>query len=122
MGHVVENVLHGAAVRERTGPHLPVGLLPSLALVCVEQQDQLLLDQLALLRVSCGDGRRHGHTAGTPSQGQHGCLLLGLLLELLLKEVGGRDRRYIISQNQETSLVSLYQIKKLLGSLKDVQF
>ena len=54
VGHVVEDVLHGAAVGQGAGLQLPVGLLPSLALVCVKQQDQLLLDQLALLRVGCG--------------------------------------------------------------------
>ena len=82
VGHVVQHVLHGATVREGTGPHLPVGLLSTLALVCVEQQDQLLLDQLALLRVSCRDGRGRRHATRTASQGQHGRLLLGLLLEL----------------------------------------
>jgi len=54
VGHVVEDVLHGAAVRQGAGSHLPVGLLPPLALVCVKQQDQLLLDQLALLWVGRG--------------------------------------------------------------------
>jgi len=57
VGHVVEDVLHGAAVRQGAGPHLPIGLLPSLALVSVQQQDQLLLDQLALLWVGCGAHR-----------------------------------------------------------------
>lgn len=52
--HVVEDVLHSAAVRKGTGPHLTVGLLSPLALVCMKQQDQLLLDQLPLLWVSCG--------------------------------------------------------------------
>lgn len=40
-------------------PHFPVGLLPPLALVRVEQKDQLLLDQLPFLRV-CGWGRCAG--------------------------------------------------------------
>jgi len=57
--HVVEDVLHGAAVGQVALPHLPVGLLPPLALVRVEQEHQLLLDQLALLGV-----RRGGRGAG----------------------------------------------------------
>lgn len=79
---MVEYVLHSAAVREGTGPHLSIGLLSSLALVCMEQQYQLLLDQLPLLRVSCGAGRRHRHTS-TAGQREHCRLLLRLLLELL---------------------------------------
>lgn len=82
MCHVVEDILHSAAVRKGTGPHLPVGLLSPLALVCVKQQDQLLLDQLPLLWVSCGACRRHCHSS-TASQWEHCCLLLRLLLELL---------------------------------------
>ena len=82
VGHVVEDVLHGAAVRQGAGPHLPIGLLPSLALVCVKQQDQLLLDQLALLWVGCGACRRHCHTSAA-GQWEHCRLLLRLLLELL---------------------------------------
>lgn len=54
VGHVVEDVLHGAAVGQGTGAHLSVGLLSPLALVGVKQQDQLLLDQFALLRVGRG--------------------------------------------------------------------
>lgn len=54
VGHVVEDVLHGTAVGQSAGPHLPIGLLPPLALVCMEQQDQLLLNEFALL----GVGRR----------------------------------------------------------------
>lgn len=83
VGHVVEDVLHCAAVRKSTRPHLTVSLLPALALVCVKQQDQLLLDQFAFLRVSCGARRCHRHTS-TASHREHGRLLLRLLLELLL--------------------------------------
>lgn len=81
VGHVVEHVLHGAAVRQRARPHLAVGLLPPLALVRVEQQNQLLLDQLPLLRVGRGAGGGHGHapSAAAAGQGQQGGLLLGLL-------------------------------------------
>ena len=89
VGHVVQHVLHGATVRQGAGPHLPVGLLSTLALVCVEQQDQLLLDQLALLRVSRGAGRRRWSATRTASQGQHGRLLLGLLLLELRRESDG---------------------------------
>ena len=57
LGHVVEDLLHRAAVRERAGLVLSsahgVLPLPPLALVCVQQQHQLLLDQLPLLRVGC---------------------------------------------------------------------
>lgn len=52
--HVVEDVLHGPAVGQGAGSHLAVGLLAPLALVGVEQQNQLLLDQLTLLRVGRG--------------------------------------------------------------------
>lgn len=62
VGHMVEYVLHGAAVGQGAGPHLPVGLLPPLALVCMQQQDQLLLNEFSLLRV----GRwACGHTTGS---------------------------------------------------------
>lgn len=64
MSHVVEHVLHGAAVGQVALPHLPVGLLPPLALVRMEQEDQLLLDQLPFLGV-CG----RGHCAGTRPYG-----------------------------------------------------
>lgn len=60
MSHVVEHILHGAAVRQVALPNLAVGLLSPLALVCVEQEDQLLLNQLPLLRV-----RSRGRCAGT---------------------------------------------------------
>ena len=56
-GHVVEDILHGPAVRESALPHLcrVAGILllsvsPG-ALVGVEEQHQLLLDQFPLLRV-----------------------------------------------------------------------
>lgn len=76
--HVVEDVLHGAAVREGAGAHLAVGLLAPLTLVSVEQQNQLLLDQFALLGVCCGPS---GH--GLRRDDSH---LLDLGLHLGLKE------------------------------------
>lgn len=75
VGHVVEDVLHGPAVGQGTGAHLAIGLLTPLALVCMEQQDQLLLDQLALLRV----GRRTSGNTLTPDH-SHCNLLLRLRL------------------------------------------
>lgn len=72
--HVVENILHGPAVGQRARSHLAVGLLAPLALVGVEQQNQLLLDQLALLRVSRG---ACGHTLTCYNSDRH-LLLLGL--------------------------------------------
>lgn len=72
VGHVVENVLHGAAVGQRALPHLSVGLLPPLALMCMEQQDQLLLNEFALLGVSCWAGRH----ASSPRNHAHRCYLL----------------------------------------------
>ena len=59
VGHVVQHVLHGAAVGKVALPHLAVRLLSPLALVGMEQEHQLLLDQLAFLRV--GRRRRSGH-------------------------------------------------------------
>lgn len=53
MGHVVKDVLHGTTMGQSAGPHLPIGLFPPLALMCMEQQDQLLLNEFALLWVSC---------------------------------------------------------------------
>ena len=50
-----KDVLHGATVGQGALTVLPVGLLlplPPLTLVGVEQEGQLLLDQLPLLRVS----------------------------------------------------------------------
>lgn len=79
VGHVVEDVLHCAAVRKSTRPHLAISLLPALALVCMKQQDQLLLDQFAFLWVSCGARRCHRYTA-TASHWEHRRLLLRLLL------------------------------------------
>lgn len=66
MGHVIEDVLHGAAVGQRARTHLAVSLLAPLALVGVKQQDQLLLDQFALLWVGSGAcrhplSRDHAH-------------------------------------------------------------
>lgn len=75
VGHVVEDVLHGPAVRQGAGPHLAVGLLTPLALVRVEQQDQLLLDQLPLLRVRRGTG---GNTLTPNHSHWHLLLRLGL--------------------------------------------
>lgn len=65
MSHVVEHILHGAAVGQVALPHLPVGLLPPLALVRVEQEDELLLDELPLLRVGSGGcgAWSHPHSA-----------------------------------------------------------
>ena len=51
--HVVEDILHGSAVWQRTGSRLSVGLLTPLTFVGMKQQNQLLLDQFALLRVCC---------------------------------------------------------------------
>lgn len=57
-GHVVQHVLHRPAVWQGALPHLRrvpcVLLLPisSLTLMSMEQEDQLLLDQLPLLRIS----------------------------------------------------------------------
>lgn len=78
VGHVVENVLHGPAVGQGTGPHLAVGLFAPLALVRMEQQDQLLLDQLALLRVGC---RSSGNTLTPDHSHCHLLLRLGLHTE-----------------------------------------
>lgn len=83
--HVVEDVLHGAAVREGAGTHLAVGLLAPLTLVSVEQQDQLLLDQLALLGVCRGPG---GH--GLRRDDSH---LLDLGLHLGLRGEKRRGQR-----------------------------
>ena len=50
-----KDVLHGATVGQGALTVLPVGLLlplPPLTLVGVEQENQLLLDQLPLVRVS----------------------------------------------------------------------
>jgi len=64
VGHVVEDVLHGATVGQVALAHLPVGLLPPLALVGMEEQHQLLLDQLALLRVGRGGRRPRARSHG----------------------------------------------------------
>lgn len=71
MSHVVQDVLHGATVRKVALPHFPIGLLPPLALVRVEQEDQLLLNKLPLLRVCCR-GRRAG-TRPHSAQSDLGC-------------------------------------------------
>lgn len=59
MCHVVQDVLHGATVGKVALPHFPVSLLPALALVSVQEEDKLLLDELALLWVSCVRSRTH---------------------------------------------------------------
>ena len=61
--HVVEDVLHRPAVGKVALPHLPVGLLPALALVSMQEEDKLLLDELALLWISRMCSRTHplGH-------------------------------------------------------------
>lgn len=51
VGHVIEDILHGAAVWEVALPHLPIGLLASLTLVCMKQEHKLLLDEFAFLWV-----------------------------------------------------------------------
>ncbi|TNN68882.1 hypothetical protein EYF80_020917 [Liparis tanakae] len=56
-------------------PHLPVGLLPPLALMCVEQQDQLLLNEFALLGVSRW---ARGHATGPRDHAHRRYLLLHL--------------------------------------------
>lgn len=66
MGHVIEDIFHGSTVGKRTRPHLSIGLLAPLALVRVEEQDQLLLDELALLGIRSwasrhGLRRNHSH-------------------------------------------------------------
>ena len=52
-GHMVEDILHGPAVGEGALPLLTAGLLPVPpdALVGMEEQHQLLLNLLPLLRV-----------------------------------------------------------------------
>ena len=66
VGHVVEDVLHGAAVGQIARAHLAVGLFSPLALVRVQQEHQLLLDQLALLRVGRGGHSNPTHPRGRP--------------------------------------------------------
>lgn len=44
VSHVVEDILHSAAVGQVALPDFTVGLLPPLALVCMKQEYQLLLD------------------------------------------------------------------------------
>lgn len=53
MGHVVKDILEGSAVRQIAHVHLATGLLAALALMRMQKEHQLLLDQLALLRISC---------------------------------------------------------------------
>ena len=75
-GHVVEDILHGPAVGEGALPLLAAGLLsvPPGALVGMEEQHQLLLDQLPLLRVRRvrGAGLHGPRTPGDASRGHHG--------------------------------------------------
>lgn len=81
--HVIEHALHGLAVRQRALPRLAVGLaLAALTLVRVQQQHQLLLDQLALLRVR--DGPRVGLLRGLRRRRLRRRLRLRLWYVLLL--------------------------------------
>jgi hypothetical protein len=91
VSHVVEDVLHGAAVWQGAGPHLPIGLLPPLALVGVEQQDQLLLDELALLWVGRVARRRCRH----PTARDHGGYLLHLGLGRETQQISEADWIYL---------------------------
>lgn len=49
---MVENILHGAAIWQSTGL-LSICLLATLTFMSMKQQHELLLDQLALVWVSC---------------------------------------------------------------------
>lgn len=51
--HVVEDVLHSAAVGQAALAYLPISLLPPLAFMGMEQKNQLLLYEFALFRVGC---------------------------------------------------------------------
>lgn len=65
VGHVIEDVLHGPAVRQAAVRQLSVTLLPTLTLMSVKQEDELLLDQLPLLGISHRGSHRlsaHAHT------------------------------------------------------------
>lgn len=44
VSHVVEHIFHGATVGQVALPNFAVGLLPPLALVRVEEENQLLLN------------------------------------------------------------------------------
>lgn len=44
VGHVIEDIFHGATVGQVALPNFAVGLLPPLALVCVKKEYQLLLN------------------------------------------------------------------------------
>lgn len=62
VAHVIENVLHRLAVRKLTRlDRRPVGLLAALALVGVQQQNELLLDEAPLLGVCSASHRRLRH-------------------------------------------------------------
>lgn len=67
VGHVIEDVLHGPAVRQAAVRQLSVTLLPTLTLMSVKQEDELLLDQLPLLRVSY----RRRHRLHTRTHSKH---------------------------------------------------
>lgn len=108
--HVVEDVLHGAAVREGAGAHLAVGLLAPLTLVSVEQQDQLLLDQLALLGVCRGPG---GH--GLCWDDSH---LLDLGLHLGLREKR-RVQRWLWAEGLSFILFKVWVSQKCSLSYKE---
>ena len=83
--HVVKDVLHCTTVGKVALPHFPIGLLSPLALVSVQKENKLLLDELALLWISCVGSRTHplGHRS-------HQAWLLdlrGLLLALRDKTI-----------------------------------
>lgn len=44
VSHVVQDILHSAAVGQIALPDFTIGLFPPLALVCMKQEYQLLLD------------------------------------------------------------------------------
>lgn len=59
MCHVVQDVLHRATVGKVALPYFPISLLAALALVGVQQEHELLLDELALLWISRVRSRTH---------------------------------------------------------------
>lgn len=80
MCHVVEDVLHCAAVGEVALAHFPVGLLAPLTLVGMQEKNKLLLNELPLLRISCGGSRPHA--LGCRGHHARWLNLRGLLLAL----------------------------------------
>ena len=65
MCHVIQDIFHGSTVWEGAGSNLSIGLFPPLTLVSVKQEDQLLLNQFALLWVCCRarGNRLRGHNS-----------------------------------------------------------